>query len=90
MDDQPDTQRNTWTKVVYPCDQCEFTGSEFGVRRHIQIKHKGIRYPCDQCDYVAATLGNLNKRKQSIHEKNRYPCDKCEHAATSVSNFKKT
>ena len=41
------------------CDQCDYVTNHTGaLKRHKDIKHKGIKYPCDQCEYAATTLDN--------------------------------
>ena len=51
-------EMNTKAKDVYPCDQCEYTGSRDALRKHKLSKHEGIRYPCDQCEYAATSVSD--------------------------------
>ena len=71
----------TITKNVYPCDQCDYSGSRKALNRHKQSKHEGIKYPCDQCKYAATQQSDLNKHKQSKHQGMRYPVFICCHSA---------
>ena len=59
---------DTVDKKVFSCDQCEFTGSQTGLRLHKESKHVGVRYPCDQCEYAASQASNLKRHKKSKHE----------------------
>ena len=41
---------------VFSCEECEFTGSQTGLRLHTESKHVGVRYSCDQCEFVATRV----------------------------------
>ena len=65
--------------IKYPCDSCEYSAAKSSVlKRHIEIKHKGLRYLCDKWEYATTTSGNLKTHIESKHEGFRYPCDECE------------
>ena len=74
---------------VYPCDQCEYTGSKVAVYQHRRSKHEGIRYSCDQCEYSATERGSMKKHKQFKHKGIRYLCDQCDFSCTTLSNLKR-
>ena len=82
-----DSEVNAKTRDIYPCDQCEYTGSRDSLRKHKQSMHEGIRYSCDQCEY-AGSRDALRKHKKSVHEGIRFPCDQCEYAATQSGMLK--
>ena len=48
------------------------------LKRHVEIKHEGVRYPCFACEYVATRASNLKVYEESKHEGVRYPCSQCE------------
>ena len=87
IDDTSETKKRKIddTKDVYPCNQCEYSGSRTVLNQHKQSKHEGIRYPCDHCEDAFTTKGILKKHK---HEGIRYSCDQCEYAATQLSDLK--
>lgn len=74
---------------VYPCDQCDYKGSRYGIYFHKKSKHKGTRFPCDQCNYSAIILSHLKKHIDSKHNGVRYSCDQCEYEATQPSHLKR-
>jgi len=38
------------------------------LKKHIEVKHEGIRYNCDLCEYSATRPGQVRKHKESQHK----------------------
>ena len=47
-------------------------------KRHIQIKHEGLRYTCHLCDYKTVKPGSLRDHIKVKHEGFIYRCDQCD------------
>ena len=48
------------------------------LKKHIEIKHLGLRLACDLCDYTSTESSNLKKHRERIHESVKYPCEECD------------
>ena len=54
MEHSPSTRvkRESDEKLVYPCSQCDFTGTKLSIiKNHIEFKHEGVKHRCHLCDY---------------------------------------
>ena len=69
--------------IRYLCKHSEyFANTPLSLKRHIIIKHNGIRsYLCDICEYSATRLTHLNRHIENQHEGIRYLCNQCEYSA---------
>ena len=43
---------------------------ERNLKKHLQVKHKGVIYSCNECDFNATLKQSLRRHQQSKHEDN--------------------
>ena len=75
----------------YSCGECDAKFSTpFSLKRHADVKHKGVRHNCEQCDYKATRLSHLRKHFESVHLKIRkYACQECDAKFAQHSHLKR-
>lgn len=63
------------------CDQCDYrTARSVELRRHIQVKHEGMRFICEVCGVETTTQSHLNFHVKQRHTPElivNVPCDIC-------------
>ena len=47
------------------------------LKKHIEVKHLGLRLACVLCDFTSAESSNLKKHIERIHEKVKYAGEEC-------------
>ena len=76
------------TKVVYKCDDCEFTNcSKTAYDLHIMSHSDEILLTCKECDYECINADILNNHYKSKH--NIYSCTECDYTGKSQKNLDK-
>ena len=56
-------------KVKERCPECGKLYHRFSLKRHIDMKHKGIRYPCEYCAYIGTNKNAIKLHIKSSHNK---------------------
>ena len=60
------------------CNKCGMAFFNNGeLKRHIRVKHEGIRENCEFCDKKFTTKSLLRLHVRSVHEGIKVTCDKC-------------
>ena len=49
------------------CNQCDYSGTQFTVKKHIETVHDGVRHRCDQCTMVYRSGGQLKTHQIKKH-----------------------
>ncbi|XP_023321216.1 zinc finger protein ZFAT [Eurytemora carolleeae] len=76
-------------KSIFSCSLCEYqTQKRYVLKRHILVKHQGLRFKCDQCERSFSEEYSLRRHVSNIHEGKRYFCDECDFSASSSSMLK--
>ena len=75
-------------KKVFRCQKCDYyTPQSRHLKRHVEIKHEGVKYPCDQCNYQASLPKLLHDHVRNKHEGIKFPCLQCDYLATRSDNL---
>ena len=68
------------------CDkQCT---NQYTMRKHIMVKHEGVKYPCDQCHVQVTSRSHLIRHVKSAHGETRYPCPQCNFKTTRADTLR--
>ena len=51
------------------------------LKRHIEVKHEGVKYNCSKCSFKSRSRSHLNEHTKVEHEGVQYNCDKCSFTA---------
>ena len=65
-------------KDMWTCSQCDYySARKIYLKRHIQVKHEGMKYDCKKCDNQYATIEKLKHHVKSVHEGLKFTCNEC-------------
>jgi len=68
------------------CKLCEFkASSNRQLKKHVDIKHKGLRHYCSHCDYSTTRKETLKIHEDAVHRKIKHNCQFCDY----ISSYKR-
>ena len=72
---------------MFPCDLCEYIGTEIGLQHHKLAHHSIDKHPCKLCDFTASSINKLTVHQELMHKDVQYHCDQCEFAVSSEAQL---
>ena len=61
------------------CQLCAYTAPRIvRLKKHMEVKHLGLRVACDFCKYTSTETSNLKRHIQQKHENVKYSCQHCD------------
>ncbi|KAL7302188.1 hypothetical protein TKK_0005411 [Trichogramma kaykai] len=72
------------------CDTCGLKfKTKLGLKRHNDVKHKGIRHACNECEKSFTQRSHLKIHIETVHNGVAHACSTCEKKFSDKGNLKK-
>ena len=63
---------------MWNCSLCDYCSRrKIDLRKHIEVKHEGVKYDCKECNNQYATKEKLKRHIKAIHEGLKFICYEC-------------
>ena len=86
-----DVGKKTVHVKYFPCNLCDYEGSQVDLIYHEKYRHKGVKYPCDQCEYATNIIADLKYHQIRYHTINdshgEKSCERCEYRGSQTELF---